>query len=191
MITATTKRLITVSWKTAYGKNRFVDNKDGTVSDLATGLMWAKADGGKPTHWQQALAYCEGLELTGHDDWRLPNAKELQSIVDYTRAPDSRDPDQVGPAIDPVLTVSVTESWFLSSTTLLESPPDQGVGAHAVYVTFGQAWGYMSQWINVHGAGAQRSDPKSGNPADWPFGHGPQGDEIRIYNYVRLVRDAE
>jgi hypothetical protein len=52
--------------------------------------------------------------------------------------------------------------------------------------------GYMNgQWIDVHGAGAQRSDPKLGHPDDWPFGHGPQGDAIRIYNYVRLVRDAE
>src|SRR5690606_22243425 len=47
------------------------------------------------------------------------------------------------------------------------------------------------QWIDVHGAGAQRSDPKIGDPADYPTGHGPQGDAIRIYNYVRLVRDAD
>jgi hypothetical protein len=46
-------------------------------------------------------------------------------------------------------------------------------------------------WMDVHGAGAQRSDPKSGDPADYPYGHGPQGDAIRIYNYVRLVRDAD
>lgn len=43
-------------------------------------------------------------------------------------------------------------------------------------------------WMDVHGAGAQRSDLKEGNPADFPQGHGPQGDAIRIYNYVRLVR---
>ena len=42
--------------------------------------------------------------------------------------------------------------------------------------------------MDVHGAGAQRSDPKAGNPADFPKGRGPQGDVIRIYNYVRLVR---
>ena len=52
--------------------------------------------------------------------------------------------------------------------------------------------GYMNgMWMDVHGAGAQRSDPKSGDPADWPTGHGPQGDAIRIYNYVQLVRDAD
>jgi hypothetical protein len=39
-------------------------------------------------------------------------------------------------------------------------------------------------------AGAQRSDPKTGDPALFPHGHGPQGDVIRIYNFVRLVRNA-
>jgi len=43
-------------------------------------------------------------------------------------------------------------------------------------------------WVDVHGAGAQRSDPKSGDPSQYPTGHGPQGDAIRIFNYVRLVR---
>jgi len=35
---------------------------------------------------------------------------------------------------------------------------------------------------------SQCSDPKAGNPALFPHGRGPQGDAIRIYNYVRLVR---
>ena len=36
---------------------------------------------------------------------------------------------------------------------------------------------------------ARRSDPKTGDAADYPEGRGPQGDAIRIENYVRLVRD--
>jgi len=44
------------------------------------------------------------------------------------------------------------------------------------------------QLRDVHGAGAQRSDPKAGDPRDYPHGRGPQGDVIRIYNFVRLVR---
>jgi hypothetical protein len=72
-------------------------------------------------------------------------------------------------------------------------------GKYAVYVSFGEALGWMEmppnsgnfQLLDVHGAGAQRSDPKSGDPGDWPYGHGPQGDVIRIYNYVRLVRDIQ
>ena len=65
----------------------------------------------------------------------------------------------------------------------------QVAGGYAAYVSFGRAMGYMNRWVDVHGAGAQRSDPKAGDPADYPTGHGPQGDAIRIYNHVRLVRD--
>jgi hypothetical protein len=46
----------------------------------------------------------------------------------------------------------------------------------------------LCAYVDVHGAGAQRSDPKTGDPAMFPHGRGPQGDVIRIYNYVRLVR---
>ena len=61
----------------------------------------------------------------------------------------------------------------------------------AVYVAFGRSLGYMGgTWMDVHGAGSQRSDPKVGDPADYPTGRGPQGDAIHIYNYVRLVRGA-
>ena len=40
-----------------YGKNRFVDNGDNTVTDLATGPLWQQDDSGKPMNWQDALAY--------------------------------------------------------------------------------------------------------------------------------------
>ena len=40
--------------------------------------------------------------------------------------------------------------------------------------------------LDVHGAGAQRSDPKTGDPSAFPTGHGPQGDAVRIDNHVRL-----
>ncbi len=42
--------------------------------------------------------------------------------------------------------------------------------------------------LDVHGAGAQRSDPKTGDADDWPHGNGPQGDVVRIDNFVRPVR---
>ncbi len=44
------------------------------------------------------------------------------------------------------------------------------------------------RFVDVHGAGAQRSDPKAGDPTLFPHGRGPQGDVIRIYNFVRLAR---
>ena len=175
-----------------YGINSFIDNGDGTVTDTATGLMWQQGDSATTQNWEQALAYAEGLELAGYRDWRLPNAKELQSIVDYTRAPMTTG----SAAIDTnFFRVTATESYYWTSTTHLDGAPDTR-GDYAVYLCFGRALGYMERppgsgsyvLLDVHGAGAQRSDPKVGNPADYPHGHGPQGDVIRIYNFVRCVR---
>lgn len=179
----------------SYGRNDFLDNGDGTVTDRATGLMWAQADSGFGLDWESSLALAEGSELAGYSDWRLPDAKELQSIVDYTRAPDAGDPDRRSPAIDPIFQVSDEESYYWTGTSHLEHP--RQTGAQAVYICFGRSMGYFAprgtrekQFINVHGAGAQRSDPKSGDPSDprWSQGRGPQGDDVRILNYVRLVR---
>lgn len=186
-----------------YGFNRFVDNSDGTISDLASGLMWTTKDSGadEPVglDWRDALAYAEDMTTGGHDDWRVPNIKELQSIVDYARAPDALDADAVGPAIDPVFEMTASEAYFWSSTTHLEAhlpPPNDADGSFAAYVCFGQALGQdpmaPEHWLNVHGAGAQRSDPKSGDPAllraQFPLGFGPQGDDLRVLNHVRCVR---
>lgn len=79
--------------------------------------------------------------------------------------------------------------YWSSTTHLRDMDPE---GEAAVYVAFGRAMGYMrGRWMDVHGAGAQRSDPKAGNPDDHPFGRGPQGDAIRILNLVRPVRTAD
>jgi len=182
-----------------YGQNSFIDNEDGTVTDLSTGLMWQMSDGGQARNWESALEYAENLELAGYSDWRLPNVKELESIIDYSRAPDATDSDQIGPAIDPVFEITnIGDSqepeygFYWANTTHLDGPND----SYAAYVSFGRGLGWMERppgsgnfiLENVHGAGCQRSDPKSGNPDDYPHGHGPQGDVIRIYNMVRCVR---
>ncbi len=171
-----------------YGENNYLDNGDGTVTDLATGLMWMKADSGTTMRWQEALSYAENLEHAGYEDWRLPNAKELQSIVDYSRAPDALNPTARTAAIDPVFSLTGAESWFWTSTT----HNDNGFG---IYVAFGRALGH-DPWtgkptVNAHGAGAQRSDPKYGDPSNYPVGKGPQRDQIRIYNYARAVRTVK
>ncbi len=82
-------------------KMRFRDNGDGTVTDLNTGLMWVKSgyaesevtpavpyqkDGPwRSYYWNHALIYCDRLETAGYSDWRLPNLKELVSILDLSR----------------------------------------------------------------------------------------------------------
>ena len=173
-----------------YGVNDLVDNGDGTVTDHATGLTWMQDDHGAGVAWEDALALCEALDLGGHDDWRLPDAKELQSIVDYDRSPDVNGSAAIDPVFD--CTPYTNEggaadfAWSWTSTTHIKS---NGMGDNAAYVAFGRALGYwQDQWQDVHGAGAQRSDPKTGDAGDWPQGHGPQGDAIRIENDVRCVR---
>jgi hypothetical protein len=162
----------------------------------------------------------------------MPSVKELQSIVDYTRSPDTTH----SAAIDPIFNCTQIPNeggnadypYYWSGTT---HGGFKGGGA-AMYVAFGRAAGWMSprafsggpperrgrpagkpggfgrggpeqdglppagipsaeagdyHFVDVHGAGAQRSDPKAGDPAQFPHGRGPQGDVIRIENYVRCV----
>jgi len=71
--------------------DRFTDNGDGTITDNATGLMWVKdgsgagCNNGDSANLAGAITFAEGLTFATHSDWRLPNVKELQSIVDYGR----------------------------------------------------------------------------------------------------------
>ncbi|RMD86107.1 MAG: DUF1566 domain-containing protein, partial [Candidatus Dadabacteria bacterium] len=84
---------------------RYVDNGDGTVTDLNTGLMWEKKSDDGSVHdrdnaytWGQAQApyTMNGTMVTdflaalntppcfaGHCDWRIPNVRELYSIMSY------------------------------------------------------------------------------------------------------------
>jgi hypothetical protein len=77
---------------TPWPSPRFTDNGDGTVTDNLTELIWLKnanCDGAKT--WADALTYCNNLadpqcELTDGSvagDWRLPNVRELHSLIDF------------------------------------------------------------------------------------------------------------
>ena len=191
-----------VRGNTDYGINDFEDNGNGTITDHATGLMWIQNDDGEGMVWENALSYAENFQFAGSSNWRLPNAKELQSIVDYSRSLQTTN----SAAIDPLFNCStiideggeVNYPFYWTGTTHASWQANTP-GSYGAYVCFGEALGFMEvppnsgnyQLLDVHGAGAQRSDPKVGDPANWPYGHGPQGDVIRIYNYVRLVRDAD
>jgi hypothetical protein len=118
---------------------RFVDNADGTILDTNTGLVWEKKSDDGSLHdkdsvfpwsslvtdtiwdWLAQVNTEGGSGFAGHADWRIPNVKELQTIIDYGRS---------SPAVDPafnaacttgcgVLTCSCTSisSFYWSSTT--------------------------------------------------------------------------
>lgn len=59
------------------------DNNDGTVTDLVTGLMWSKAVESDKVTLEEAKAAAEIMTLGGHNDWRVPNIKELYSLMDF------------------------------------------------------------------------------------------------------------
>jgi len=171
-----------------YGENEFVDNGDNTITDNATGLMWAKADSKKGLDWKNALTYAENSELAGYSDWRLPNVKELQGIVDYNYALGAKNSDYDGPAINPLFNCSeITNEnnvkdypyyWTSTSARFQKGKPYY----YAWYVSFGRA--VNNEGLDFHGAGAVRFDTKHEN------GPASEGGE-RYYNYVRLVRNVD
>jgi len=173
-----------------YGQNIYQDNGDGTITDLATGLTWQQSDSVDTYDWEEALSYAENLELAGYNDWRLPNAKELQSIVDYNKSLQTTNSAAIDDLFDSTIIKDYNGNdnygYYWTSTTHLDGAnPYTG----AVYIAFGEAQGIMNDTLmDVHGAGAQRSDPKSGSIDDYPESFGPQGDIRYVYNLVRCVR---
>jgi len=191
-----------VRGNTAYGTNQLVNNGDGTITDNATALMWMQNDNGTGLTWENALSHAENLTYAGYSDWRLPDTKELQSIVDYTRSPATTGSAAINPIFNCTQITNeggITDyPWYWSSTTF--SSQSQSNGASAIYVCFGRAMGYFSGlgWTDIHGAGCQRSDPKPNSFSGYTYnGNGyynpnsPQGDAIRISNFVRLVRNTQ
>jgi len=98
--------------------SRYQDNGDGTVTDLATGLIWKQCAEGRSGAgcgtgsaqtftWQQALQHAEDAVFAGSDLWRLPNKNELASLVE--RRCDN-------PAINLTYFPHTPSSWFWSSS---------------------------------------------------------------------------
>ncbi|MDO5971228.1 DUF1566 domain-containing protein [Flavivirga aquimarina] len=170
-----------------YGINNFVDNGDNTITDNASGLMWAKNDNGKGLDWQDALVYAKQSKLADYSDWRLPNVKELQGIIDYSYSPSATKASKVGPAINPLFSCTpiINEAgnndygyyWTNTSANFTRGQPH----FYAWYVAFGMA--VNREGKDFHGAGGVRFDTKYKGGA---LGEGGE----RSYNYVRLVRNV-
>ena len=85
-----------------------VINGDGTVTDPGSGLMWQQGEAESEMNWETSLSYCEALTLGGYWDWRLPNGKEIRSIVDYS---------VFSPALNTNCFLKAVSSDYWSSTT--------------------------------------------------------------------------
>ena len=127
-----------VSWPSP----RFTGDGTGVIMDHLTGLMWtenAYLPGAKKS-WNEAIDYCNGLSLGGHTDWRLPNVRELSSLIDFS---------QYRPALPsghPFDNVQSDDYW--SSTTFARY-------SH-------------SAWLVCLDYGGVSLDVKSGNGYVWP-----------------------
>ncbi|MBI3246257.1 MAG: DUF1566 domain-containing protein [Deltaproteobacteria bacterium] len=107
----------------------YTDNGDGTVTDNNTGLMWEKKDNSGGLHdkdnlyrwsgygsqetiwdWLEDVNAEGGTGYAGHNDWRIHNIKELQSIVDYSILPP-------GPTIAPIFGPTVLSYYWSSIST--------------------------------------------------------------------------
>jgi len=96
------------SGNTPIAPGGYAVNNDGTVTDASTGLMWQQNGPSDNMTWEQALAYCEGLNLGDYRDWRLPAKKELRSLVDFSR---------YNPSINTTYFPDTNLSFYWSSTT--------------------------------------------------------------------------
>ncbi len=103
---------------------------NGVVTDSRTTLQWQddysdNAGSIKQTTWTAAIDYCEALSLDG-EGWRLPNKKELLSIVDY---------NHYTPSINTVFT-NTSSSYYWSATT----PANYTGLAWVVYFYYGHTY---------------------------------------------------
>jgi hypothetical protein len=83
--------------------SRFIDNKNGTVTDTRSNLMWQSGDSHHELKagltWYEAVEYVDGqnqAKYGGYSDWRLPTMDELRGIWDSRRKLKSKDGEQIG-----------------------------------------------------------------------------------------------
>ena len=95
--------------------NMYRANKNGTITDLVTGLMWEKKTGDNGSRdknntytWKDALNYCENLSLGNYSDWRIPNPKELERIVNL---------QQNNPAADTLIFPGTSSGLYWTGTS--------------------------------------------------------------------------
>jgi len=112
---------------TAWPNPRFTDNGDGTVTDNLTNIVWMKqADCFDSKDWPGTLSDCNELTTSscgltdgsGAGDWRLPNVKQLLSLLHYGfQAPSLPNTIGTGQGSEGDPFIGVQGQYFFSSTS--------------------------------------------------------------------------
>ena len=103
---------------------------DEVVTDNLTGLMWVRephaiAGNASVVEWEDAIDSCTTLTFAAHSDWRLPNVRELQTLLDYG------EDDLALPSGHPFLGIKNDEPYWTSTTV------KRTIGAWVVRIDFG------------------------------------------------------
>jgi len=110
---------------------RFTDNGNGTMTDTLTGLMWEKTPSIVKGLWIDALNPANDLLLAGYSDWRLPNRKELWSLLNFESSDTAAWLNEQGFS-------GIQSDYYWSSTTY---GPDTSrasiIGVHHGYIGYG------------------------------------------------------
>jgi hypothetical protein len=103
--------------------HNYCNHYDGTITDLDTGLIWAQVPSSTAMTWANALSYAENLTTGNFTDWRLPNIKELQSLVDIPRA--TATSNTTMPCLNTTLFSTANATSYWSSTSVKNASPTQ------------------------------------------------------------------
>lgn len=106
----------------------------GEDTAVIDALMWAQRSNGEDLPWEEADAYCETLELDGHDDWRLPTLEEAMAVHDPSN-------EDNGHVMSPL---QLDGCCMWSSTSLEElSAEEVGVRSDQRDDPAGYHWGFL------------------------------------------------
>jgi len=195
---------------------RYTDKRDGTIKDNLTGLIWLK-NANCPNAlrmWQEALDDVKNLNSTGkmngndcgdtsgkkgshRTDWRLPNVRELHSLVDYAffnPAISNATGTAQGSSNDPFTNLLAT-GFYWSSTTIA---PDVKNAAWVVSFFAGSGPGFFKSNaddcipIDACGhvlavRGGSRADKKDGHDKHHDFAPVPQTGQVQCYDVTGVT----
>jgi hypothetical protein len=111
--------------------SRFVFHNNGTVTDTQTKLTWQRCVEGRGgvncesggtllLDWEQALQRAENSTFANHNDWRLPNIRELRSIIEFQCS-------------EPMINLSVFPGDQLEFRVWTSTPRNSNQGANIGY----------------------------------------------------------